>query len=87
MQRRATAPVGPDVEMTANLVSVVQAAKALRACPIRFQHPEQAIELTGVGPAVVGLITKRLKKHCDQTGETMPERGKHTIQACSTALD
>jgi crossover junction endonuclease MUS81 len=55
----------------------LQAAKALRACPIPFQHPEQAIELTGVGPTVVGLILKRLKKHCQDTGEVMPDRSKH----------
>lgn len=53
-----------------------QAAKALRACPLTYEHPEQAIELTGVGPMIVGMLVTRLRKHCEQTGEVFPERGK-----------
>lgn len=53
-----------------------QAAKALKSCPVAYQHPEQTVELVGVGPGIISFLVKKLEKHCRQSGQAMPERGQ-----------
>lgn len=51
-----------------------KAAGSLKACPIIYVHPRQAIELQGVGESTVKYLIKRLHTYCDANGEVFPER-------------
>ncbi|KNZ54250.1 hypothetical protein VP01_29g5 [Puccinia sorghi] len=49
-----------------------RAARAIRAHNQAFQHPRQALVLSGVGEGVVRLITARLQEKCNATGDPFP---------------
>ncbi|BGP15634.1 Crossover junction endonuclease mus81 [Rhodosporidiobolus nylandii] len=53
-----------------------RAAQSLRSCPLAlaFQHPEDALQLKGVGPKIVQHITRKLKEKCEAEGVEMPDR-------------
>ncbi|GAA5880976.1 hypothetical protein JCM3774_001493 [Rhodotorula dairenensis] len=51
-----------------------KAAHSLRSCPITFRHPEQALQLNGIGPKIVDHLVKKVKEQCDEQGIPMPDR-------------
>ncbi|GAA5982197.1 hypothetical protein JCM10908_004779 [Rhodotorula pacifica] len=51
-----------------------KAAHSLKSCPITFRHPEQALQLNGIGPKIVDYLVKKLKAQCDSQGIPMPDR-------------
>lgn len=46
--------------------------RSLAACPIVYSRPRDLIQLQGIGPKTVSILEKRLKAHCEQTGESYP---------------
>ncbi|CEQ40326.1 SPOSA6832_01952, partial [Sporobolomyces salmonicolor] len=55
------------------LTSSPQAARSLRECPVSFTHPDQALQLSGVGPKIVKYITDKLREKCEKEGLPMPD--------------
>ncbi|CAJ2502028.1 Uu.00g048810.m01.CDS01 [Anthostomella pinea] len=54
------------------------AYKALKACPIKFQHPSQLQQLKGFGPKICDRLTEKLKQHCEENSLPMPKRPKQS---------
>ncbi|PWW71734.1 hypothetical protein C7212DRAFT_303145 [Tuber magnatum] len=52
------------------------AYEAMRACPIPFQHPSEAIQLKGFGPVLCERLTQALKLYCEANGLPMPKKAK-----------
>ncbi|CUS09478.1 unnamed protein product [Tuber aestivum] len=52
------------------------AYEAMRACPIPFQHPSEAIQLKGLGPVLCERLTQALKLYCEAHGLPMPKKAK-----------
>ncbi|GAA5924700.1 hypothetical protein JCM1841_006389 [Sporobolomyces salmonicolor] len=50
-----------------------KAARSLRECPVSFTHPDQALQLSGVGPKIVKYITDKLREKCEKEGLPMPD--------------
>lgn len=48
------------------------AAKAIRAHHTKLSHPSEALELNGVGPSTVAIITSRLRGYCLANGLDFP---------------
>lgn len=45
----------------------------MKACPLKFDHPKEAIQLNGLGPKLCDRLTDKLKAHCAANGLPMPE--------------
>jgi crossover junction endonuclease MUS81 len=45
----------------------------MKACPLIFQHPSEALQLNGLGPKLCQRLTDKLKDHCAENGLPMPE--------------
>jgi crossover junction endonuclease MUS81 len=45
----------------------------MKACPLEFSHPSEAIQLNGLGPKLCDRLTEKLKEYCEQNGLPMPE--------------
>ncbi|EEA27414.1 Crossover junction endonuclease mus81 [Talaromyces marneffei ATCC 18224] len=50
-----------------------KAYESMKACPLEFSHPLEAIQLNGLGPKLCDRLTEKLKEYCDQHGLPMPE--------------
>ncbi|KAJ2974498.1 hypothetical protein NQ176_g6021 [Zarea fungicola] len=50
-----------------------RAYDALKACPLPFQHPSELQQLKGFGPKLCERLEEKLKKHCQENGQSMPE--------------
>jgi crossover junction endonuclease MUS81 len=50
-----------------------KAWQAMKACPIAFSHPGEAIQLKGLGPKLCTRLAENLKEYCDKNGLPMPE--------------
>ncbi|KAF3404864.1 Crossover junction endonuclease mus81 [Talaromyces pinophilus] len=50
-----------------------KAYESMKACPLEFSHPSEAIQLNGLGPKLCDRLTEKLKEYCDQHGLPMPE--------------
>ena len=53
--------------------SYKKAYESMKACPLEFSHPSEAIQLSGLGPKLCDRLTDKLKEYCDQNGLPMPE--------------
>ncbi|OAD04651.1 hypothetical protein MUCCIDRAFT_128147, partial [Mucor lusitanicus CBS 277.49] len=49
-----------------------KAYESLSKCPIVFEHPYQAVQLDGIGPKIVDMLTDKLKEYCQEHGLPMP---------------
>lgn len=58
------------------LTSRYQAIASLKACPITYAHPSDAIALIGIGPAIIKFLMKKLAAYCEENGLDMPNEGK-----------
>lgn len=45
----------------------------MKACPLAFEHPSQAQQLSGLGPKLCDRLTEKLKAHCQENGLPMPQ--------------
>lgn len=45
----------------------------MKTCPLKFNHPKEAIQLNGLGPKLCDRLTDKLKAHCALNGLPMPE--------------
>ncbi|KAJ5723437.1 DNA-directed DNA polymerase family X beta-like N-terminal [Penicillium malachiteum] len=50
-----------------------KAYESMKACPLEFEHPSQAQQLSGLGPKLCDRLTEKLKAHCAEHGLPMPE--------------
>ncbi|EED19876.1 DNA repair protein Mus81, putative [Talaromyces stipitatus ATCC 10500] len=50
-----------------------KAYESMKACPLEFSHPSEAIQLNGLGPKLCDRLTEKLKEYCEQHGLPMPE--------------
>ncbi|KAL2852719.1 ERCC4 domain-containing protein [Aspergillus pseudodeflectus] len=50
-----------------------KAYESMKACPLIFQHPSEALQLNGIGPKLCQRLTDKLKDHCAENGLPMPE--------------
>ena len=57
----------------ANSYSYKKAYQSMKACPLKFDHPKEAIQLHGLGPKLCDRLTDKLKAHCAANGLQMPE--------------
>ncbi|GAA5940091.1 Mus81p [Sporobolomyces koalae] len=60
--------------------SYKKAAWSLKSCPITFTHPDQALQLDGVGPKVVAHIKRQLEKQCQARGIPVPDLGPSPVK-------
>ncbi|KAL1960927.1 hypothetical protein VTO42DRAFT_5911 [Malbranchea cinnamomea] len=51
-----------------------KAYDSMKACPLVFNHPSEAQQLSGFGPKLCERLTENLKKYCAENGLPMPER-------------
>ncbi|BGO91146.1 hypothetical protein NBRC10512_005760 [Rhodotorula toruloides] len=51
-----------------------RAANALKSCPLPFTHPDDALQLVGVGPKIVQYLVGKVKAKCEKEGLPMPDR-------------
>jgi crossover junction endonuclease MUS81 len=59
-----------------SLTTYNRAYHALKACPIRFEHPAELEQLKGFGPKLCARLTEKLQTHCKNSGTAMPEHPK-----------
>ncbi|TEY59363.1 hypothetical protein BOTCAL_0194g00010 [Botryotinia calthae] len=61
-----------------SLPTVKKARDSMKACPMRFDHPSEAVCLNGLGEGLAKRLTDSLEKYCDEMGIAMPKkpRGK-----------
>lgn len=45
----------------------------MKACPLTFNHPSEAQQLSGLGPKLCDRLTESLKQYCAENGLPMPE--------------
>ncbi|KAL2854956.1 crossover junction endonuclease mus81 [Aspergillus pseudoustus] len=50
-----------------------KAYESMKACPLVFQHPSEALQLNGLGPKLCERLTDKLKDYCAENGLPMPE--------------
>ncbi|KAL6718781.1 Crossover junction endonuclease mus81 [Lecanora helva] len=53
-----------------------RAYESMKACPLTFSHPSEAIQLDGIGPKICDRLTERLKEHCEANGLPPPKKPK-----------
>ncbi|GAA6051800.1 hypothetical protein JCM3770_004979 [Rhodotorula araucariae] len=51
-----------------------RAAASLYSCPLPFAHPDEALQLKGVGPKIVQYLISKIRDQCDKDGLPMPDR-------------
>ena len=56
--------------------SYKKAYESMKACPLTFSHPSEAIQLDGIGPKICDRLTEKLKAHCEANGLPAPKRAK-----------
>ena len=61
----------------------------MKACPLRFHHPAEAQQLSGLGPKLCDRLTDKLKAYCAENALPMPEalRGSKRTSAAALAFD
>lgn len=61
-----------------SLPTLKKARDSMKVCPMRFEHPSQAVCLNGLGEGLAKRLTDNLEKYCDEMGIAMPKkpRGK-----------
>ncbi|ESZ90595.1 hypothetical protein SBOR_9028 [Sclerotinia borealis F-4128] len=61
-----------------SLSTLKRARDSMKVCPMKFDHPSQAICLNGLGYGLAKRLTESLEKYCDEIGIAMPKkpRGK-----------
>ncbi|KAJ5266981.1 DNA-directed DNA polymerase family X beta-like N-terminal [Penicillium angulare] len=50
-----------------------KAYESMKACPLEFEHPSQAQQLSGLGPKLCDRLTEKLKAHCEENRLPMPQ--------------
>jgi crossover junction endonuclease MUS81 len=40
----------------------------MRECPRRFDHPSEAVCLSGIGPAIAKWLEEKMQEHCLKNG-------------------
>ena len=59
---------------TKGVIAYRNAYESLRACPIRFEHPDQLVALKGFGPKTCSRLLDRLRQHCEANGLPVPKK-------------
>lgn len=49
-----------------------KAYQSMKACPLKFNHPKEALQLNGLGPKLCDRLTDKLKAHCAANGLPVP---------------
>lgn len=49
-----------------------KACRSLAACPVSYERPRELAQLKGIGPKTVAILEKRLRTHCEESGEAYP---------------
>lgn len=57
---------------TKGVTTYKKAYDSLKACPIPFEHPSEAMQLKGLGDKLCARLTDKLVQHCQQNGLPMP---------------
>ncbi len=45
----------------------------MKACPLVFNHPSEAMQLHGLGPKLCDKLEDKLREHCTENGLPMPK--------------
>jgi crossover junction endonuclease MUS81 len=53
-----------------------KACDSMKANPIVFAHPSEAIQLKGIGPKLVERLTQRMEVHCRANGLPIPTKAR-----------
>jgi len=51
----------------------------MKACPTRFEHPSEAMQLEGIGPGIVHRLTETLKTRYKNLGIKAPTCAYHPV--------
>jgi crossover junction endonuclease MUS81 len=51
-----------------------RAYESMKACPLTFSHPSEAIQLHGIGPQLCVRLTAELEAHCRANGLPLPKK-------------
>ncbi|CAD6443320.1 a8c3b8af-e3d0-49e4-8065-2a2dcdea57bf-CDS [Sclerotinia trifoliorum] len=72
-----------------SLPTLKKARDSMKACPMRFDHPSEAVCLNGLGEGLAKRLTDSLEKYCDEMGIAMPKkpRGKKRKSVAAGGLD
>ncbi|CAK7199231.1 Crossover junction endonuclease mus81 [Sporothrix eucalyptigena] len=68
---------------TKGVLAYRNAYESLRACPIRFDHPDQLMALKGFGAKTCSRLLDRLTKHCDANGLPVPSKRRLPAETLS----
>ncbi|CAK7213838.1 Crossover junction endonuclease mus81 [Sporothrix bragantina] len=61
---------------TKGVLAYRNAYESLKACPIRFDHPDQLMALKGFGAKTCSRLLERLTQHCAANGLPVPPKGR-----------
>ncbi|EFQ98585.1 crossover junction endonuclease mus81 [Nannizzia gypsea CBS 118893] len=61
-----------------------KAYNSMKACPLKFKHPSEAQQLSGVGPKMCERLTAKLKEYYEKRGLPMPEPQQQAKKRPST---
>lgn len=64
---------------TKGVIAYRNAHESLRACPIRFEHPDQLLALKGFGAKMCSRLLERLKEHCAANGLPVPPKRRLAV--------
>lgn len=59
-----------------SLPALKKARDSMKACPMRFDHPSEAVCLNGLGEGLAKRLTDSLEKYCDEMGIAMPKKSR-----------
>ncbi|KAI9644989.1 Crossover junction endonuclease mus81 [Ciborinia camelliae] len=59
-----------------SLPTLKKARDSMKVCPMRFDHPSQAVCLNGLGEGLAKRLTDSLEKYCDEMGIPMPKKSR-----------
>lgn len=54
-----------------------KAYDSLKACPLTFDHPSEAKQLTNIGDVLVKRLVEEMEKHCKDNGLPLPKRKRN----------
>ena len=64
----------PTLAILIQVYSFRKAYESMKACPVTFNHPSEAIQLNGFGPKTCADLTEKLKAHCAANGLPTPKK-------------
>ncbi|KAL9630225.1 MAG: hypothetical protein Q9164_006530 [Protoblastenia rupestris] len=72
---------------TKGVTTYKRAYDSMKACPLTFSHPSEAVQLDGIGPKICDRLTEKLKEHCEANGLPAPKKSRGKARKRLSAED